>query len=102
MEKIQLLSALLICVSAAAVFLCGVFFGRTQACSTLHIVVIPINKETRNIELAARELLADAEKRPETTFAIIIDDGADPEQLFIFDKIIGGNIDYVVLKKVDS
>lgn len=102
MEKIQLLSALLICVSAAAVFLCGVFFGRTQACSRLHIVVIPIDKETRNIELIARELLIDAEKRPEKTFAIIIDNGADPEQLLIFDKIVGESIEYVILKKVDT
>lgn len=102
MEKLQLLSALLICVSAAAVYLCGVLFGRTQSCSRLHIVVVPIDKKTRNIELAARELLIDAEKRPERTFVIIIDDGADPEQLVIFDKIVGERIEYVILKKVGS
>lgn len=102
MEKLQLLSALLICASAAAVFLCGVFLGRTQACSRLHIAVIPIDKETRNIELTARELLIDAEKRPERTFVIIIDDGADPEQLVILDKIVGERIEYVILKRIDA
>ncbi|MGN0552741.1 MAG: hypothetical protein ACI4I1_05120 [Oscillospiraceae bacterium] len=98
MEKIQLLYVLLLCVSVAVVFILGIIFERSQSGRTVHLIILPIEKETENIELIAREILARAEEKNEKTIVIIYDMGASDEQLLIFDKIAGNSLEYIVVK----
>ena len=99
MEKIQLLNALFLCLAATAVFLFAVILERSQKTHRLHLLIIPIGKETQKIELIAREILARAEECSEKTLVVIIDKGASEEQLLIFDKIAGKILDYVIVKE---
>ena len=99
MEKIQLLYVLLLCVSAAVVFILGIIFERSQLGSSIHLIILPVGKETQNIELIAREILARAEEVAEKTIVIIYDMGASDEQLLIFDKIAGNCLEYIVVKE---
>lgn len=98
MEKIQLFYVLLLCVSVAVVFILGIIFERSQSGRTVHLIILPIEKETENIELIAREILARAEEKNEKTIVIIYDMGASDEQLLIFDKIAGNSLEYIVVK----
>ena len=99
MEKIQLLYALFLCIGATVLFILGVISERSQKSVTLHLMILPISKETQNIELIARNILIKAEEYSEETFVIIYDKGASDEQLLIFDKIEGDSLDYVVVKE---
>ena len=99
MEKIQLLNTLFLCLAAAAVFILGIISERSQNRVTLHLLILPIGKETQNIELIAREILCRAEEFSEETLVVIYDKGANSEQLQIFDKIVGESLDYVVIKE---
>ncbi len=98
MEKIQLLYVLLLCIAAAAVFIMGIIFERSQSVRSIHLIILPVGKETQNIELIAREILARAEERAEKTIVIIYDMGANDEQLLIFDKIAGNSLEYIVVR----
>ena len=95
MEKIQLLYVLLLCIAAAAVFIMGIIF---ESGRSIHLIILPVGKETQNIELIAREILARAEERAEKTIVIIYDMGANDEQLLIFDKIAGNSLEYIVVR----
>lgn len=99
MEKIQLLYALFLCIGATVLFILGVIAERSQKRPTLHLLILPISKETQNIELIARNILIKAEEYSEETLVIIYDKGASEEQLLIFDKIAGKSLDYVVVKE---
>lgn len=99
MEKIQLLYALFLCIGATVLFILGVIAERSQKRPTLHLLILPISKETQNIELIARNILTKAEEYSEETLVIIYDKGASEEQLLIFDKIAGKSLDYVVVKE---
>lgn len=99
MEKIQLLYALFLCIGATVLFILGVIAERSQKRPTLHLLILPISKETQNIELIARNILTKAEEYSEETLVLIYDKGASDEQLLIFDKIAGKSLDYVVVKE---
>ena len=99
MEKIQLLYVLLLCTVTAAVFILGIIFERSQSGSSVHLIILPIGKETQNIELVAREILVRAEESTEKTVVMIYDMGASAEQLLIFEKIVGDRLEYVVVKE---
>lgn len=99
MEKIQLLNTLFLCLAATAVFILGIISERSQKRCRLHLMILPIGKETQNIELIARQILIQAEECSEETLVIIYDKGASEEQLLIFDKIAGKSLDYVVVRE---
>lgn len=99
MEKIQLLYALFLCIGATVLFILGVISERAQKNITLHLMILPVSKETQNIELIARNILTQAEEYSGETFVVIYDKGASEEQLLIFDKIAGESLDYVVVKE---
>lgn len=99
MEKIQLLYVLFLCMFAAAVFIMGIIFERAQSPEYPHLVFLPIGKDTENIEMIAREILAFSKQNSDGIIVVLFDLGTTAEQLLIFDKIIGESLDYMILRE---
>lgn len=99
MEKIQLLYVLFLCMFAASVFIMGIIFERAQSPEYPHLIFLSIGKDTENIEMTAREILAFSKQNGDGIIVVLFDLGATAEQLLIFDKIIGESLDYIILKE---
>lgn len=84
---------------AASVFIMGIIFERAQSPEYPHLIFLSIGKDTENIEMTAREILAFSKQNGDGIIVVLFDLGATAEQLLIFDKIIGESLDYIILKE---
>lgn len=97
MADTLLLILLIFCIVVAVIFLLPVIFEKDIPESSKKCIVIPIDKDTENIELIARDIALKAAQYYDNITIILLDFGASKEQLIIFDKIIDGSAEYKVI-----
>jgi ATP-dependent helicase/DNAse subunit B len=99
MPDSRVIFLLMFCIFTAVIFLWSVICEKNENVGTEKYVIIPVARDTENIELIAREIVLKAAEYYNNAKIIVYDMGASEEQLLIFRMAVGNTVPYEVITK---